>query len=132
MSEEKIDIVKVSREDWDGIHDERDKWKAEYFNLCKFANDFESERDKWKSLAEQAQREVEEYKFQTKHAVDYWKGIALKAKEALEKLKDWSEKHDKDTHGYLGCSGTAHITWLAEEALALYADGERKGDQGER
>lgn len=52
LAEESPEVVKLEAE-LAAIEKERDEWKWEYENLCKFTNDLETEHNKWKARAAQ-------------------------------------------------------------------------------
>lgn len=91
---------------------ERDSWKWEYENVCKFATQYETERDELKvEIAHFKTMEAEWDALETLHA----ERKALTAK--LQKAKDWFQKiHD---HEYADLMIGTYMKWREQAREAL-------------
>jgi chromosome segregation ATPase len=132
----KIDALKAENS---ALAAERDNWKWEYDNLCKFTNQFEAERDAFKAENAKLKADIEEIKEKLWAQVYHQNEQRLEAiKErdalrdenaallaALEKIakpcpileEQWTDLKDDDEQVHLFMESTARRRKLAREAL---------------
>lgn len=89
MREDVDCLCELSPNDGGKLLDEIDRWKEEYFNVCKFATDYEYQREAWKARAERLAKALGFYAHPDNYPTNQqYQDISPRAHEALAEYRE--------------------------------------------